>query len=186
MALGEVAPYRKFGDDPDYDWRSVRMSIERLIDKCRQSFKSSQFQLGPTFALVSLLRMPIHDHGVRPLAPFAYCSLNGGACVSGSLWNICFGEIGDPIHRTPEFEGKGTCDGRLKREGMLVGNERLNSPGIIFLRKEHERCRLDGIIDAYWRVEGQWSTNDTVDVVTILCQKFNDKNNSNAFLLSNP
>ena len=59
------------------------------------SFKSSQFQLGRTFALATLLRMPIHDHGARPLAPVAYHDRNGGACVSGA----CFGEIGDPIYR---------------------------------------------------------------------------------------
>jgi hypothetical protein len=121
MALSETAPYRKFGGDPGYDWRSVRMSIERLIEKCRQTFKSSQFKLGPTFAFVSLLRMPIHDDGVRPLAPFAYIDHGGGACVSGTLWNVCFGQLGDPVHRFPDFEGAGTRDGRLEREGMLVG-----------------------------------------------------------------
>lgn len=186
MTTSEIAPYRKFRADPDYDWRAGRMSIERLIDKCRQNFKSSQFALGPTFALASLLRMPIGDHGLRPLAPFAYNDLNGGACVSGALWNVCFGMVGDPIHRSPEFEGKGTCDGRLRREGTLVGDDRLDSPGMLFLRHEHDGYRLDGIIDAYWRGEGAWSTDDTVDIVSILCGAFNDQKNSNAYLLSNP
>jgi hypothetical protein len=162
------------------------MSIERLIEKCRQNFKSPQFALGPTFALASLLRMPIGDHGLRPLAPFAYDDLNGGACVIGALWNVCFGRVGDPIHRSPEFEGKGTFNGRLRSEGILVGDDRLDSPGVLFLCHEDGDYRLDGVIDAYWRREGAWSTNDTVDVVLILCGAFNDEKNSNAYRLSNP
>ena len=186
MTTSEIAPYRKFRADPEYDWRAGRMSIERLIEKCRQNFKSSQFALGPTFALASLLRMPIGDHGLRSLAPFAYDDLNGGACVSGALWNVCFGNLGDPIHRSPEFEGKGTFNGRLEREGILVGDDRLDSPGVLFLRHEDGDYRLDGLIDAYWRMEDRWSTNDTVDVVDILCRAFNDEKNSNAYRLSNP
>jgi hypothetical protein len=57
---------------------------------------------------------------------------------------------------------------------------------MIFLRREHEGYRLDGLIDAYWRAQGQWSSNDTVYVVSILCRNFNDQNNSNAYQLSNP
>jgi len=186
MTTREIAPYQKFCGDPDYDWRAGRMSIGRLTGKCRQNFKSKQFALGPTFALASLLRMPIGDIGLRPLAPFAYCDLNGGACVSGALWNVCFGRVGDPIHRSPEFEGKGTFDGRLEREGILVGDQRLDSPGVLFLRHEDGDYRLDGLIDAYWRMEGRWSTNDTVDVVDVLCRAFNDERNSNAYRLSNP
>ncbi len=186
MATGEVAPYRKFGDDPDYDWRAGKMSIERLIDKCRQNFKAKQFALGPTFGLASLLRMPIGDGGLRPLAPFAYDGLNGGACVSGELWNVCFGMPGDPIHRTPEFEGKGSLDGRLEREGILVGSGRIDSPGVLFLRHEDGECRLDGLIDPYWPNEWAWSSNHTEDVVWTLCRAYNDAKNSNAYLLSNP
>jgi len=186
MTMGEIAPFRKFGADPDYDWRAGRMSIERLIDKCRQNFKAQQFALGPTFALASLLRMPIGDHGLRPLAPFAYSDLNGGACVSGALWNVCFGHMGDPIHRSPEFEGKGTFNGRLGREGILVGDQRLDSPGVLFLRHEDGDYRLDGLIDAYWRMEDRWSTNDTVHAVSTLCRAFNDEKNSKACRLSNP
>ena len=56
MTMDEIAPYRKFGGDPDYDWRAGRMSIERLIGKCQQNFKPKQFALGPTFALASPAR----------------------------------------------------------------------------------------------------------------------------------
>ena len=102
------------------------------------------------------------------------------------MWNVCFGRVGDPIHRSPEFEGKGTFNGRLEREGILVGNRRLDSPGVLFLRHEDGDYQLDGMIDAYWRKEGIWSTNDTVDVVLTLCRAFNDERNSNAYRLSNP
>jgi hypothetical protein len=129
--------------------------------------------------------MPIGDIGLRPLAPFAYCDLNGGACVSGALWNVCFGGSAIPS-TSPEFEGKGTCDGRLEREGILVGDQRLDAPGVLFLRHEDGDYRLDRLIDACWRMEGRWSTNDTVDVVDVLCRAFNDERNSNAYRLSNP
>ena len=185
IAEGEIAPYRKFKSDPDYDWRSVRMSIERLIDKGRQAFKSKQFALGPTFALASLMRMPIHDHGVRPLVPFAFDPHNGGSCVSGVLWNICFGEVGDPIHRWPEFEGAGTADGRLAKEGLLVGEDRLPGPGVIFLRKDRDGVSLDGIVDSNWEKDG-WSNVDTEEVMSIFCRAFNDEKNTCAHTLSKP
>ena len=169
MTTSEIARYRRFGGDPDYDWRAGRISIERRSQKFRQNFKPKQFALGPTFALASLLRMPIGDRGLRPLAPFAHRDLNGGACVSGELWTVCFGSVGDPIHRSPEFEGKGTFDGRLKSDGILVGDDRLDSPGVLFLRHEDGHYRLDGIIDACWSREGAWSTNNTETVVWILC-----------------
>ncbi|MFZ1964137.1 MAG: hypothetical protein WAU78_11855 [Roseiarcus sp.] len=186
IASGEIAPYRKLGTDPGYDPRSLRMSIERLVAKCRQSFKPSQFQLGPTFALASLLRMPLHDHGERPLAPFAYDPARGGACVSGALWNVCLGAVGDPIHRWPEFEGAGTIDGRLQCEGILVGAERLPSPGVIFLRRDREGYRLDAVVDGYWSDGAGWSTSATTEAADILCQAFNDTRNANAHRLSNP
>ena len=186
MTLREVSPYRKYGKDDEYDWRSVRVSIDRLIAKCRQAFKSPQFSLGPTFALANLLRMPIHDQGDRPLAPFAYCPHIGGACVSGALWNVCFGNVGDPIHRLPDFEGAGTADGRLTREGVLVGNERLPGPGVIFLRREADGYRLDGLYDAYWKSGDAWSNIQTEEVLFALCRKFNDAKNTNAHELSNP
>jgi hypothetical protein len=187
MAMREVAPYHRYGQDAGYDPRSVRMSIDRLIGKCRQAFKAPQFALGPTFALANLLRMPLHDGGDRPLAPFAYDPHNGGACVSGALWNVCFGHVGDPIHRWPDLEGAGTTDGRLQREGLLVGDTPLDSPGVIFLRRGPDGdYRLDGLYDPYWKTAGGWSNIETEEVLFALCRRFNDAKNTQAHELSNP
>jgi hypothetical protein len=186
IGMREVAPYRKYLKNREYDWRSVRMTIDRLIEKSRQAFKPSQFQLGPTFALVSLLRLSLHDHGDRPLAPFAYSPYGGGACVSGALWNVCFGHAGDPIHRSPEFEGAGTVDGRLAREGVLVGYERLPGPGVLFLRNERDGYRLDGLYDEYWVSGDGWSNIQTEEVLFALCRRFNNSKNTNAHILTMP
>jgi hypothetical protein len=184
MAEGEVAPYRKYRCDKGYDPRSVRMTIDVLIEKCRRNFNTKQFQLGPTFALVNLLRMPIHGEGKAVLSPYYYDSFNGGACVSGSLWHLAFGQVGAPVHRTPEFEGAGTYDGNLTSEGILIGHERLPAPGILVLRREHDEYRLDGLYDAYWTDKQGWSNLQTEFVFTALCKNFNDGKNSMAHELS--
>ena len=184
MAEGEVAPYRKYRCDEGYDPRSVRMTIDVLIEKCRSNFKTKQFQLGPTFALVNLLRMPIHGEGKAVLSPYYYDSFNGGACVSGSLWHLAFGQVGAPVHRTPEFAGAGTYDGNLTSEGILIGHERLPAPGILVLRREHDEYRLGGLYDAYWTDMQGWSNLQTEFVFTALLQNFNDGKNSMAHELT--
>jgi hypothetical protein len=57
MAASEISPYRGVGVTTSYDWRSLITVIDSLRSKCRQAFKSSQFTLGPTFALALLDRL---------------------------------------------------------------------------------------------------------------------------------
>jgi hypothetical protein len=53
----EIAPYKGVGATAGYDWRSLITVIDTLRNKCRQAFKSSQFTLGPPFALALLDRL---------------------------------------------------------------------------------------------------------------------------------
>jgi hypothetical protein len=59
IAEGVIEPHRGYGDNPDYDWRSVRGAIENIIQKAAKNFKDTQFRRGPTFALANLLRLPL-------------------------------------------------------------------------------------------------------------------------------
>jgi hypothetical protein len=117
-ATSEVAPYRGVGATGGYDWRSLITVIDTMRNKCRQAFKSSQFTLGPTFALALLDRLVLPG-GVHALAPYYYEPIHGGACISGVLWHASYGKIGTPIFRICEFEGKPTLEGYLTSDGLF-------------------------------------------------------------------
>ncbi|WLA64929.1 hypothetical protein [Bradyrhizobium diazoefficiens] len=182
IAEGEVAPHRRYGRDPGYDPKSVRLAIENLIQKAAGNFKNTQFQRGPTFALANLLRLPLPGQGAGALAPFYYDDWMGGSCVSGALWNFAFGEVGAPIHRAPDFEGAGTVDGTLRRAGVLIDKAlELESPGLIALHYDQGAYRLDGFYDE--RCESKkwtWSNIETEEVFQALCGDYNNRANERA------
>ncbi|MCK1301212.1 MULTISPECIES: hypothetical protein [unclassified Bradyrhizobium] len=182
VGVGEIAPHRPYGNDPDYDPRSVRGTIETLIEKAAGNFKNTQFKRGPTFALANILRLPRPESGTGTLAPFYYDRAMGGACVSGVLWNMAFGEVGAPIHRTPDFEGKGTADRTLKRAGILVDPSLgLETPGLIVLHYDQRAYRFDGFYDPHWTSkEWVWSDVQVEAVLYALCGEYNDRSNGHA------
>lgn len=182
VAEGVIAPHRGYGDDPDYDWRSVRGAIENLIQKAAGNFKNTQFRRGPTFALANLLRLPLPGQGAGTLAPFYYDPAVGGACLSGALWHMAFGEVGAPIHRAPDFEGAGTNDGTLQRAGILVDQAlALETPGLIALHYDQGAYRFDGFYDARWKSEEwEWSNIEIEEVMRALCGEYNDRTNGRA------
>jgi len=182
VASGEIAPYRLFGHPGGYDPWSIRQVIETLIEKAAQNFKSKQFQRGPTFALANLLRLPLPGQGASALAPFFYDESNGGACVSGVLWQMAFGQLGAQIHRWPQFEGAGTTDGELQRAGILV-DPAVNLPaaGLIALHHDKGAYRFDGLYDTRWvGAASSWSNIDVETVVHALCGDYNDRDNGRA------
>jgi hypothetical protein len=182
VASGEIAPHRPFGDDPDHDPRSVRETVETLIEKAAGNFKNTRFKRGPTFALANILRLPRPETGTGTLAPFYYDRSMGGACVSGVLWNMAFGEVGSPIHKTQDFEGKGTADGVLLRAGILVDPALgLDTPGLIVLHHEQGSYCLDGFYDPRWTSEEWgWSDIQVEAVFYALCGEYNDRHNGHA------
>lgn len=185
VAEGEIAPNRGTGIDPDYDPRSVRKNIELLAEKASNNFKSKQFKRGPTFALANVLRLGLMPQGLGTLAPFFYEEANGGACVSGVLWNLAFGNVDDPIHKPPEFEGCGTFDGRLQRAGVLVDTSlNLDAAGLIVFHWDHG-YRFDGFYDARWtQSSAGWSNLQVEDALSILCDDYNDQRNESAYKYS--
>lgn len=183
-AEAEIAPLKPSGPAPDYDPRSVRLAIEKIAEKAANNFGSAQFKQGPTFALVNLLRLPLPGQGASTLAPSFYDDVNGGACVSGVLWHVAFGKLGWPIYRYPEFEGDGTADGTLTREGILADPAlALPAAGLIVLHYDQGAYRFDGLYDARWEnALGTWTNLETEEVLHALCDAFNDSDNSKAHL----
>jgi hypothetical protein len=181
MAEGVIEPHRGFGDDPDYDWRSVRGAVENLIQKAAGNFKNTQFRRGPTFALANLLRLPLPGQGIGTLAPYYFDPALGGACLSGALWNMAFGEVGAPIHRAPDFEGAGTVDGTLQRAGILVDQALgLETPGLMAFHYD-QGYHFDGFYDARWKSEEwRWSNIEVEEVMHALCGDYNDRANGRA------
>ncbi|WP_156418147.1 hypothetical protein, partial [Aureimonas sp. AU4] len=182
IASGESAPYRPFGTNSDYDPWSVRKVIETLAEKAAQNFKPKQFQRGPTFALANLLRLPLPGQGASSLVPFFYDKQAGGACVSGVLWHMAFGEVGAPVHRSPSFEGAGTADGNLEQAGLLVDPAvHLDTPGLIALHYDKGAYRFDGLYDARWTdSRSGWSNIEVETVLHALCGDYNDRGNERA------
>lgn len=182
IAFGEIAPHRHYGKGGGYDPWSVRQVVETLIEKAAQNFKSKQFQRGPTFALANLLRLPLPGQGASSLAPFFYDDRHGGACISGALWHMAFGQLGAPVHRWPEFEGAGTTDGHLQRAGLLVDPAvSLPAAGLIALHYDKGDYRFDGLYDERWTdAASGWSNIEVEIVVHALCSDYNDRDNGRA------
>lgn len=184
VAETEIAPLSPSGPTPDYDPRSIRLAIEKIAEKAANNFGRAQFQQGQTFALLNLLRLPLPGQGASSLAPTFYDDANGGACVSGVLWHVAFGKLGWPIYRYPEFEGDGTADGTLTREGILV-DPALDLPasGLIALHHDQDAYRFDGLYDPRREdKQGGWTDFEIREVVHALCDAFNDRDNSYAHL----
>lgn len=185
MAESEIAPNRGVGGDPAYDPWSVGKNIEFIAQKASSNFKNKQFSLGPTFALVNLLRVNIMGQGLGALAPVFYDDYGGGGCESGILWNAAFGATGDPVYRRPQMEGKGDVEGRLLRDGVLVDPSlNLDAAGIIFLHDD-QGYKFDGLYDAKWTHAGaNWSNTHVENALYALCHEYNDRRNEFAFKYS--
>ena len=179
MAEGVVAPHRPFGASPGYDPRSIRLPVENIVQKAAGNFKNAQFQRGPTFALANLLRLPIPGQGVGTLTR-AYDDPMSGSGISGALWHVAFGQVGQGIIRPEEFEGAGGADGALGRAGLLVDPAlSLNAPGLIVLHWD-DGYRFDGFLDTAWTNGASWGQQDTEEVIRSLCGDYNDGADSRA------
>jgi hypothetical protein len=180
IAEREIAPHRGYGDTPGYDHHSVKAVIENIIKKATGNFKNTQFRRGPTFALVNLLRLPLPGQGTGALAPFYYDPRMGGACVSGVLWHVAFGEVGASIHKMPDFEGAGTFDGTLQRTGILLDQSLLlGTPGLIVFHYEQSSYRFDAFYDTRWK-SNEWCNIQTEEVIVALCADYNTRTNESA------
>lgn len=183
MAQREIAPYRRSGNDPDYDPRSLRRVVDTLRKKFRQAFKSSQFAQGPTFALAILDRLVLPG-AAQSLAPYYYEPALGGGIVSGVLWQAAFGMTGGQILRLPDFEGKPAIEGNLTEAGIYVDDTQpFGAVGIIVL-DVHSSDRVAYGLASPDELTGEWQIDDTTEVLHAFCNAWNDQGHSRAFELT--
>jgi hypothetical protein len=186
FSASAVAPYLwwtkggRRSPDPDYDRYSNRHVIETLIEKSRSAFKRSQFERGPTLALVNLLRLPLLGPAGATVARNIPDPNNGEASVSGTLWHVAFGDAGSEIHRVAEFEGAETSDGKLTKIGFLADETlAFPTPAIMFFDYLHGHYDFRGLYDARWvSSDGRWKNLSTEAVLSVICDEFNDRANS--------
>lgn len=183
FAMGETAPWRR-PNDKVYDAHSLRMLIERMIERAENVLSATQFKQGPTFACLNLVRTTTPNFRDAALVPTAYHS-DVGVCVTGLLYAVAFGHLGWQVHQRPEFEGAKTFDGELQREGILVSSTLgLGAAGLLVLDYQRE-YRLDGLFDTDWTdVSGGWNDQHSRLVAHLLCTAFNTLDNERGLELS--
>ncbi|WP_075185076.1 hypothetical protein [Teredinibacter haidensis] len=127
-----IQPYKT--GSKEYEADSVRLVIEALISKIGQNIKREQYGLGTTILLVDLAdQLPLHSQQEESIQQ-QYYDIDNRAKLSGELWYVAFGKIGDEIYKISGLKGGQCSDGRLQKEGVL--REHPYIKGIIFHVKD--------------------------------------------------
>ena len=125
----EIAPYKGVGESKGHDWRSLISVIRVLRNKFRQAFKSSQFTLGPTFALALLDRLVLPGGHSRACAillrALSVRSLHKRSTLARRLRNVS----GTPISEAGESEGAPTLEGLSTEDGLFT-DQSVSFPGV--------------------------------------------------------
>lgn len=117
MATSGISP---FGHSEELSTNPGKLFTRKIIDKLRNNIKESQFELGPTILICDLSLLYLPSPGPRLASVIAYMAAESCCIVSGELWHIAFGRIGDQILKRIEFEGAPNTSGRLERNGILI------------------------------------------------------------------
>lgn len=183
-ATSEIAPYRRAYDDTGYDAYSVKRIIDTLREKSLGAFKASQFERGPTFALVVADRLVLQGWK-SALVPYYYDEdYASGSCLSGVIWQAAFGTVGTPVLRKPDFEGKPSLEGHLDADGLYVDVGRhFPGDGLLVLQKSSKRRLSYGLRAPIPETE-TWSSDDAEEALSAMCDAWNDHGNSRGFALS--
>ncbi|MBK9578945.1 MAG: hypothetical protein IPO40_17885 [Fibrobacteres bacterium] len=126
-----IAPY---GGVKGYDCSSRKMVMRVLEEKIEQNLKPDQFSKGPTLLFVNINQLPIIGDGRQSVCAVFVSSNKEAEIVSGILWHVCFGKIGDRIFSNAEFEGRPSIEGELEREGVLVRKDFIHA--VVFWKNE--------------------------------------------------
>ena len=183
-AVTEIAPFRKAGEKESYDPRSLIRVIDTLREKSLRSFKEGQFAAGPTFALAIVDRLLLPS-GKFDLAPYYRSDFSDGGIASGVLWHMDYGRFGTPIFRLPDCAGANSLEGHLERYGLFVDETRpFPGPGLIVLAPGQDGRRAYGLVNHACPDLGDWTIDDTHDVLGRLCHRWNDEEASRSWDLS--
>lgn len=129
LAEHVIQPYSTYSNK-NYNSGSIKLVIESLIDKINQNIKSDQYALGDTILLVDLAdQLPLLSIPSDAIQKEYFDDMSG-KYVSGELWNVAFGKVGDQIFKPAEFEGADNDDGKLSKDGILISHPYIK--GLIF------------------------------------------------------
>ena len=110
-------PLEVSGSLPDLD---VVDRIAATIDKITNNVKQGQIYFGPTVLVIDLGRFNTMPYGPSSLLPvFFHDGPPAESCVTGELWQIGLGQVGEQIFSLPAFDGKSNIAGHQKRSGIL-------------------------------------------------------------------
>ncbi|MCD0472512.1 hypothetical protein [Flavobacterium sp. JAS] len=164
-----ISPFKKGSNFGHFDIKSI---IEEIISKVISLYKPKQINyLGSNGILIidttQLLVPASLNQGLPITRGFQYGELN-----SGILWNVAFGEIGDPTYTWIEFEGKPNIGEKLKKNGILKDESFLELKAIAFITNDIEQKKIIGF----------HRTNETDESLLIvlnkICDFVNDETNS--------
>lgn len=173
-------------DRPDM---TIAERIDVVVRKILGNAKMDQLSFGPTILVVDLTRYQVNGDHPSSLVPTYYDSHPSvEVCVSGELWHIAFGKIGDQVFCAPHFHGETNLDGRLTTNGVL--HEYPYLLAIAFLsRTLAGNATLLGLHMVTPDFSGFAPTDvfeehEVSAIVQSLCDKINDSDNGNAYLWS--
>lgn len=168
IAMTEIAPLRKSNG---YDPFSVKYFIETIISKLG-NIEEGQFSHGRTYLLVDLkLIRLLSSWNDEALAIYQEKMLK--SFVSGSLWNIAFGKIGDNIFKAIEFEGKENIEGVLNINGVLLEKDYIKA--LCF--RVYEADSISHVV-GFYRSEDE---DEDFGILQTFCDFLNDDKNSYAY-----
>lgn len=94
--------------------------IDTTIDKITNNVKAGQIYFGPTVLVVDLGRFDTIPYGPSSLLPvFYHDETPAESCVSGELWQISQGQLGEQLFSLPDFDGKSNLGGHQNKNGIL-------------------------------------------------------------------
>lgn len=182
----EVAPYLRSYETDGYDPYSFIRVINTLREKSFKAFKEGQFKDAPTLALAVLDRLLLRGRKFD-LAPYYSMDVNDGGIASGVLWHTAYGRPGTPIFQVPTYAGAKSLEGHLDKFGLFVDEANpFPAPGLIVLYPTMQRGNHHafGLVNEAYSGSGDWSIDDTHDVLGTICDHWNDEAGSRSWDIS--
>lgn len=181
-AITEFAPHGEGSE--------IRDAIVQTTRKIRNNVKSGQYKAYPTFLVVSLVRLGVHDRAVD-LRRRLDLDTNWDERPSGHLFAIAAAQLQDRFfdfsHRRPGITDVGDLEG----VGVLVDHPEI--AGIVFLHTIWSESSRPDVIETGFRFHGIWNLAWEADapfapaekaeakrVFEQLCDAWNDTSDSRA------
>lgn len=146
--------------------------IEIINKKISNNIKQSQFEFGKgqdSILFIDLNQL-WHPRNIEECLS-VYPDMDRDCTISGRLWNVVFGKEGERIYSAHYFVGKGSVDGHLTRNGIMLDHTYVK--GVIFgLGRKLEEKTFFG----FYRYEEQ--ELPTAVFIQKFCDFCNDERNT--------